>query len=109
MPIIMDTDIDIILNELSPGNKELMTHARARLEELINHLLNNDFEKLINILYRIDVSESKLKKLLKENPGINASSIIAGMIIERQLQKIRSRGQFTQPKNHDDKDENEKW
>ena len=83
----MNTDIDIMLNEIFPDDKELMTATKVRLEELINHLLNNDFEKLINILYRIDVREEKLKVLLKENADKNASSIIADLVIERQIQK----------------------
>ena len=105
----MNTDIDIMLNEIFPDDKELMTATKVRLEELINHLLNNDFEKLINILYRIDVREEKLKVLLKENADKNASSIIADLVIERQIQKIKSRQQFSQRKNDDDADENERW
>ena len=40
------------------------------------------FSKLISILYRVDVSEPKLKSLLKENPNINAGLLIADLMIE---------------------------
>lgn len=66
----------------------------ARLSEHINDLIQTDFQKLVSILYRVDVSEPKLKYLLKENPGEDAGKIIAGLIIERQLQKIKSREDF---------------
>ena len=66
---------------------------KQQLAEKINELINSDFQKLISILYRIDISESKLKLLLKENPNIDGGAIIADMMIERQLQKIRSRQQ----------------
>ena len=48
---------------------------------------------LVQILYRIDVSEKKIKTLLKENQGSDAGKIIASLIIERQMQKIKSRQQ----------------
>lgn len=77
------------------------------LAEKINDLINNDFQKLVSILYRMDVSETKLKQLLNDNPGTNAAFIITDLMIERQKQKLISRQQFRK------KDENisddEKW
>ena len=63
---------------------------KKRLSSHINFLIQSDFQKLVSILYRVDVSESKLKHLLKENQGFDAANIITDMIIERQLQKIKS-------------------
>jgi hypothetical protein len=73
----------------------------------INHLILINFERLIHLLYRIDVSEVKLKTLLKENPTKDAGKIIATLIIERQLQKIKYKSSSTVA-NEDDCDE-EKW
>lgn len=73
----------------------------------INELLTNDFQKLIAILYRMDVSEEKLKKLLSENPTVDAGVIIADLMIERQIKKIKYREQFTQQ--DETINENEKW
>ena len=63
------------------------------LAERINFLIVNDFSTLVHILYRIDVSEKKIKALLRENTEANAGRIIAALVIERQLQKLRSRQQ----------------
>lgn len=60
----------------------------------INHLIRHDFNRLVTILYRVDVSEQKLKQLLKDNPDTDAGLIIARMMIERQKQKIRTREEF---------------
>ena len=60
----------------------------------INDLILNDFNKLVALLYRIDINEEKLKKLLKETTGEDAGAIIARLIIERQSQKIASRKKF---------------
>jgi len=49
---------------------------------------------------------AKLKHLLKENPGEDAGFVIADLIIERQLQKIKSRKE-TKKDNHIPDDE--KW
>jgi AraC-like DNA-binding protein len=85
----------------------LLNDAVIILASYINDLIQKDFNKLISILYRLDVSENKLRRLLEENTGSDAGRIIADLVIERQLQKIKSRRQFHQPDN--DIDENEKW
>ena len=77
------------------------------LVEKINDLINNDFQKLVLILYRMDVSEIKLKQFLNENAGTNAAIIIADLMIERQSEKIRSRQQFN--KRDENISDDEKW
>ena len=77
------------------------------LVEKINDLINNDFQKLVLILYRMDVSEIKLKQLLNENAGTNAAIIIADLMIERQAEKIRSRQKFN--KQDENISDDEKW
>ena len=72
----------------------------------LNELINNDFEYLLTILYRIDVDEKRLRALLASQPGENAGELIAHLIIERQEQKIKSREQFKPPTNIP---EEEKW
>lgn len=74
--------------------------------ESISYLLQHDFEKLIFILYRIDVNESKLKATIKENPS-RPEYIIAKMIIERQIEKINSRE--NNKNNFSSDSEEEKW
>ena len=79
---------------------------KEKLTSRINLLIQSDFQKLVSILYRVDVSEVKLKHLLKENPDEDAGKIIAELIIERQLQKIISRQQYREDENISD---DEKW
>ena len=62
----------------------------------INELIDKDFNKLINLLYRIDISEQKLKIALQnEDKTISSSKTIAKLIIERQLQKLEFRKKFS--------------
>ncbi len=79
----------------------------TKLSAYINELIKNDFEKLVTYLYRIDVSEAKLKTLLQQFPQQNAGHIIASLIIERQEQKIKTRKQYSQRDNSFE--EEEKW
>ena len=63
----------------------------AALGAAINHLITHDFHKLVALLYRIDVNEKRLKQLLQERSGANTGEMIAQLIVERQLQKIKTR------------------
>lgn len=89
--------------EVAPSNNKKDFQI---LIDTINDLLNNDFQKLISILYRVDVSENKLRHLLNTNPNEDAAKIIAALLIERQKQKIESRNNTS--KNNSIPDD-EKW
>ena len=79
---------------------------KQQLISHINHLLLNDFNRLVHILYRVDVSEKKLKELLHASPQTDAAIIIAGLLIERQQQKIKTKESF---RRNDNISEEEKW
>jgi hypothetical protein len=79
---------------------------KSLLTEKFNELIKTDFNSLVQLLYRIDISEAKLKQALKENEGKNTGEILAEMTIERQMQKIKSRQQYKRDENISD---DEKW
>ena len=90
--------------ELSLADAEVFN---TQLAALINELVNKDFDKLISILYRLDVSEQKLKTMLGQHTTEDAGVLIAAAIIERQQQKAASRQQFSKPAS--DIPDDEKW
>ena len=94
----ISTELGLVVKDHSSG--------KQALAEKVNDLINNDFQKLVSILYRMDVSENKLKQLLKENPGTDAGLIITDLMIERQEEKIRSRQGYKPNENISD---DEKW
>ncbi|MFX6303950.1 hypothetical protein ABTF83_19770, partial [Acinetobacter baumannii] len=61
--------------------------SKQELIDTINYLIINDFERLIYALYRIDVSERKIRDLLENRSDINAANLIADAIITRQSEK----------------------
>ena len=91
---------------LTCPEKISMEELEQELSVKINWLIQNNFEQLVFILYRVDVNESKLRLLLNQLGGEDAGKIIAGLIIERQTQKMITRQQFKQ---QGEIDENEKW
>lgn len=66
------------------------------LVNFIDDLIQKDFNRLVSILYRVDISEQKLKLKLAENKDSNVRSaeIIANLLIEREQEKIRSREKY---------------
>jgi len=77
------------------------------LAERVNEWIRWDFNALVSFLYRVDISEAGLRRLLKENPGEDAGLIIAKMVIERLGQKIESRKRYRQ--NDADTGGEERW
>ncbi|HTQ65183.1 MAG TPA: hypothetical protein VMI12_10315 [Puia sp.] len=77
-----------------------------KLSEEIHFLIQHDFNKLIRLLYTVDVNESKLKSLLKEKQDEDAGKLIASLIIERQIQKMQTRKDF---KSKNEESGEERW
>jgi hypothetical protein len=82
--------VDTILG-LTKTNDESLIHSPEwwrQLVEAVNDLLVNDFNGLVQILYRLDVDENKIRASLAGNAGTDAAELIAGLLLERQLQKL---------------------
>ena len=104
----VNQNVIVSLDTLFATKDEAVLQDNLFVEALaaeINQLILTNFEKLVQLLYRIEVSETKLKTLLKENPDKDAGLLIAVLMIERQLQKIKR-----QPTNESDSAcEEERW
>ncbi len=87
--------------------QEIIRWSAMSPEELtkeINHLIVHDFTALVQILYRLDVSEAKLKMVLSENPKEDAGRLIAALIIERLKKREEVRKQFPAQENIPEED-----
>ena len=93
--------------QIDLAEKISFEEIKEKLAEYINHLISHDFQQLIMLLYRVDVNENKLRSFLKENQNDDAGNMIAQLIIERQLQKIKSRKEFSGKK--DEHTGEEEW
>jgi len=91
--------------EIDLPEKRSMEELKLFLSGYISHLISNNPDKLVSILSRVDVSEKLLKANL-QNQEENASNIMAEMIIERQMEKIKTRERY---RSSDDISDDEKW
>lgn len=93
----MPTDNELLrLEDLSP----------EQMASFINDLIDKDFTRLVQILYRLDVSENKLKSVLLEHPTGDAGDMIAILIMQRIAQREKAKRLFKQ---EGEIPEDEKW
>jgi len=83
------------LDSLIPaGDFKTLEEFKVYLTDRLTFLLDNKYDTLINILYRIDVPEDRLSKLFAEPNRDYIPSALADLIIERSLQKVRFRQKY---------------
>lgn len=78
-------------DELSVTEKE---QFRQQLIFYVNDLLLHDFNKLIQLLYRVDVNEQKLRMMLHANQQTDAAVLITDLLIQRQEEKLKTKRSF---------------
>jgi hypothetical protein len=85
--------------ELLPVSQDIIDRdtIKKKLEEVIFQMLSNEFEKLCNVMYRLDVSEAKFNTALLKAPE-DAASEIADLVIDREIQKVRTRELYRKKK-----------
>ena len=76
------------------------------LAEIVNEWIRSDFNRLVQFLYRIDISESRLRILLEENTEEDTGQLLARLILERLAQKIETRRRYRQ---NDTTSDEERW
>ena len=64
---------------------------REQLAYVIAHLMEENFERLCQAMYRLDVSEARFGEVLKHSPVEDIPYAIADLVIEREMQKVRTR------------------
>ncbi|SFB71715.1 hypothetical protein [Kaistella jeonii] len=92
--------INVVTNlqiEENTGDKSSANQFEV-LVAFIDDLIRNDFNRLLSILYRVDISEQKLKRKLAENKEttVRSAEIIAQLLLDREEEKIISRAKYKQ-------------
>ncbi len=85
------TNKDVGLS-LSSSTIPSLDELVKELTRAIQYLIDKDFEKLMHILYRIDVSENKVKKAFGLEQDV--AEQIAKLIVEREQQKVITREKY---------------
>lgn len=72
------------------------TDAYAQMVDYIEQLADENFNTLVALLYRLDISEDRVRLVIMQNPGVSAGKLITDLMIEREQEKIISRAKYKQ-------------
>jgi hypothetical protein len=75
-------------------NKKDFDSFHKALTLLLRTMLYNDYHRLINILYKMDIDEKKYTRLFKELPSNEIPEGLANLMIERAKQKAEMRRKY---------------
>ena len=82
--------INIISKDFDIATNLSDSQLRQAMVDAFGYLVDNDFPKLIQILYKADVDQYKLKALLESAEGLNSAEVIADAYIARQRAKVET-------------------
>jgi hypothetical protein len=66
------------------------------LTPLVKTMLDRDFEKLLQICYRVDLGEEKLKTILHKSDPETLASDLSGALVARQILKAEIRRKYSE-------------
>lgn len=75
-----------------------MEALRMHLRQQISFLLDQEFERLLQAMYRMDVSEVAFKEALALPTGPAIVEKLADLVLERELQKVATRRLYSSQK-----------
>jgi len=78
--------------------ENFLADLEKKLSEQIFELIQNDYNRLLAILYRIDVDEKTVSECLGGVDIFTASDSLAKAVIERMIKKVRFRMQGWKPR-----------
>lgn len=93
LSILIKNDFKIEDASLIVSNRE--EEIFSNLRKIVAQLLDHDMEKLLQILYRVDVSESKVKRILSLSDPEHLCNELTHAIIDRMKQKLYYRSKYS--------------
>jgi hypothetical protein len=94
---IMENEINEVYGIIS-RNFEVERSGEVTFETLrdllgirIRELLDKNLEKLVSIMYRIDLNQAKVDRIFENVSKDEIALQLAVLIIERQMEKVRTR------------------
>ena len=80
------------LEEFVVAKKENQMEAfQSELRRVIDYLIEKDFERLVRVMYRIDIDEEKVKYALSGIDEKTPADLIVDYVIEREMEKAKTR------------------
>ncbi len=92
---LVGKDFEIAVGELFPEKQEITYDELFNLlQRQIRYLLEKNVERLMQALYRIDVSEEKVKRILAFGEGDDVSADLTKLVLDREMQKAHFRRMY---------------
>jgi len=93
-------DFNCFSFEITFSNQEETPYLELynQILPLIDELLNDDYPKLLAMLYRIDIDVEFLNRKLKESEQADTHEVITDLILKRELQKVIIREMYSAKK-----------
>lgn len=92
---LITKDLRVDHNEVEISEETNANDLHAQLTKLIRHMLDADFQYLMNAMYRIDISENALNSALNTPNPEHVASEIAHLVIQREIQKLETRKKYS--------------
>lgn len=87
--------------ELDPGGKSLTWEdLEGVLGVRIAQLLDEDFERLVNIMYRLDIPEHRFHAAMSGNSS-KIPERLTQLVLEREYQRIQTWNKYQNDKSND--------
>ncbi len=80
-------DLDCELGDIDSTKDDFFDSILEKLKEYFTNIIDNQPNRLAQIIYRVDINEVKLRRVLANQPTSSAS-IIAKMTLERIMLKV---------------------
>ena len=78
----------------SGNTDQAYRELHGQLVEQIRHLLANDYQRLLSVLYQVDITQREITRAGLELPDYNEMEVLAHQIIVRDLKKVLTRRYF---------------
>ncbi|HHP7240472.1 MAG TPA: hypothetical protein ACFCUD_02310 [Cyclobacteriaceae bacterium] len=88
--LLNENELQIQKQDVDDPLKEL----EFELTRLVQNLLDTDFNRLINAMYRIDINQQVFQKIVNETYPDHISNELAKVIINREIEKVKTREKY---------------
>jgi len=92
---IIKKEFDLASNELPVKSNPSIQELHKYLTIAIGSMLDREFNKLLNLLYRVDIEESLVAEALHAEKPSEVASELAWLVIDREMKKVESRKKYS--------------
>jgi len=86
LTVVLDADV--------PDPPMTLDDVRRYLTAQVQRLLDRHPERLMYVLYRVDVDESAVMRVMDDSPPTQLAGDLADLLLRRELRKVETRRRY---------------